>query len=99
MTFILFSLPLFFPECILCENGNFPGTHDFRLLMKKEKKLSSFEKILLGLDVPNTPKVTAPLRKGSLCPHCGEGLLDYNGMLQLECPSCGYVNGEGGGCT
>jgi len=67
--------------------------------MKKEKELSSFEKILLGLEPPKTLDVIAPLRKGVLCPQCGEGHLDYNGLLQLECPSCGFVNGEGGGCT
>lgn len=67
--------------------------------MKKEKKLSSFEKILLGLEVPDIPEVSEPLRKGSTCPQCGEGKLDYNGMLQLECPACGFINGEAGGCT
>ena len=67
--------------------------------MKKEKNLSSFEKILLGLEMPDIPKVDFPLRKGSPCPQCGEGILDYNGMIQLECPACGFVNGEGGGCT
>jgi len=44
------------------------------------------------------PKVE-PLRSGSACPQCGQGRLDYNGLLQLECPRCGYVNAEGGGCT
>ena len=67
--------------------------------MKKKKELSSFEKILLGLEAPEIPEVVAPLRKGSICPQCGEANLDYNGMLQLECPACGFVNGEGGGCT
>lgn len=67
--------------------------------MKKKKNLSSLEKILLGLDLPDIFKVDAPLRKGSLCPHCSEAYLDYNGLLQLECPACGFINGEGGGCT
>jgi len=67
--------------------------------MKKEENLSSFEKILLGLELPEIPEVVEPLRKGAICPQCGEGKLDYNGMLQLECPACGFVNGEGGGCT
>lgn len=67
--------------------------------MKKTKKLSSFEKLLLGLEAPEILEVSTPLRKGSICPQCGEGELDYNGLLQLECPSCGFVNGEGGGCT
>lgn len=67
--------------------------------MKKEKNLSSFEKLLLGLEVPELPQIDASLRKGSPCPQCGDGKLDYNGMVQLECSACGYVNGEAGGCT
>jgi rubredoxin len=62
--------------------------------------LSSLERLLLGIDTPHLEqKRYAPLRKGEICPMCGEGKLDYNGLLQLECPSCGYVSGEGGGCT
>ena len=67
--------------------------------MKKEKNLSSFEKLLLGLEEPEVIEVIDPLRKGSPCPQCGEGILDYNGLLQLECPACGFINGESGGCT
>jgi len=67
--------------------------------MKSKKNLSSFEKILLGLELPEFPEVTSPLRKGSTCPRCGKGILDYNGLIQLECPACGFVNGEAGGCT
>lgn len=38
-------------------------------------------------------------RCGELCPRCGLGVLDYNGLLDLECPVCGYSEGPGGGCT
>lgn len=65
----------------------------------KKKKISSFEKLLLGLEKPKLPQVEEPLRQGSLCPQCGLGRLDYNGLLQLECSACGFVNAEGGGCT
>ncbi|NWF63201.1 MAG: hypothetical protein HXY38_02745 [Chloroflexi bacterium] len=64
-----------------------------------KKNLSSFEKLLLGFEDPKLPAAAQPLRKGALCPQCGTGRLDYNGMLQLECPACGFVNGETGGCT
>lgn len=67
-------------------------------IMTEIQQLSSLEKLLLGIDQPSQAVVT-PLRKGELCPQCGEGALDYNGLLQLECPKCGYVTGEGGGCT
>ncbi len=67
--------------------------------MAEEKTLSSLEKLLLGIDPPDLPQTARPLRKGEICPQCGSGLLDYNGLLQLQCPACGFVNGEGGGCT
>ena len=67
--------------------------------MKKNNKISSFEKLLLGLVVAKTRIVKEPLRQGATCPQCGKGKLEYNGMLQLECPACGFSNGEAGGCT
>jgi uncharacterized protein (DUF983 family) len=35
----------------------------------------------------------------SLCPQCGDGKLDYNGLLDLECDHCGYSLTEGAGCS
>ena len=67
--------------------------------MKKEKELSSFEKLLLGIEIPVLPESLSPLRMDSLCPQCGVGKLAYNGLLHLECPHCGFINGEAGGCT
>ncbi|BAJ63238.1 hypothetical protein ANT_12040 [Anaerolinea thermophila UNI-1] len=32
---------------------------------------------------------------GSTCPKCHQGVLDYDGMLNLTCPVCGY---QEGGC-
>jgi uncharacterized protein (DUF983 family) len=37
------------------------------------------------------------LRPGMLCPRCGEGWIDYNGLLHLVCPVCGLT--EAGACT
>jgi len=67
--------------------------------MTSPQELSSLEKLLLGIDQPAIIQPVTPLRQGECCPSCGIGILDYNGLLQLECPSCGYVSGEGGGCT
>jgi hypothetical protein len=61
--------------------------------------LSSLEMLLLGLGQPRKVRGEEPLRKGAECPRCGQAQLDYNGILQLECPSCGFVSGDGGGCT
>lgn len=30
------------------------------------------------------------LRAGDLCPHCRNAHLDYDGLLNLVCPYCGY---------
>lgn len=32
---------------------------------------------------------------GALCPRCKQGILDYNGLLNLQCPVCGLENGYG----
>ena len=43
---------------------------------------------------PVPAKVTThEVRPGDLCPKCGEGRLDYNGLLNLACPKCGYALG------
>ena len=36
------------------------------------------------------------LRRGMVCPQCGLAKLDYDGMLNLSCPHCGFS--AGGGC-
>lgn len=49
--------------------------------------------------VDRKPIAKGPVRRGERCPQCLVGILDYNGMLDLECPACGYYEGIGGGCT
>jgi hypothetical protein len=36
---------------------------------------------------------TAHLRAGDQCPICQAEKLDYDGMLNLACPRCGYALG------
>jgi hypothetical protein len=36
---------------------------------------------------------THELRSGDLCPKCKRGVLDYDGLLNLSCPKCGYAVG------
>jgi hypothetical protein len=33
------------------------------------------------------------LRAGDLCPKCKTERLDYDGLLNLVCPKCGFVSG------
>ncbi|MCX6080725.1 MAG: hypothetical protein NTW32_14440 [Chloroflexi bacterium] len=47
----------------------------------------------------NTLPSQRPVRRGESCPRCGLGRLDYNGLIDLECPVCGYSEGSGAGCT
>jgi len=39
------------------------------------------------------------VRRGSLCPSCGKGKMDFNGLLDLECDQCGVALVEGAGCS
>ncbi len=39
---------------------------------------------------PKTERSSEARPKG-LCPRCGEGVLDYDGTLNLTCPVCGVV--------
>lgn len=48
---------------------------------------------------PPSPASKKGAKVGKPCPDCGIGILDYNGLLDLECPHCGFTEGPGGGCT
>ena len=63
-----------------------------------ESAVSSLE-LLLQEKLQPAEEARGPLRAGSICPACGKGKLEYNGLLALECPECGYTSNEGGGCT
>ena len=62
--------------------------------MDEKKSLSAFE--LYGLqDVTAEPAARPEVHAGDVCPHCGRGVLYYDGTLTLRCPNCGY---GAGGC-
>jgi uncharacterized protein (DUF983 family) len=39
----------------------------------------------------NVPKTA--LHAGDVCPKCSQGRLDYDGLLNLACPVCGFSIG------
>jgi len=43
-------------------------------------------------DNKQTKNVCFFIQQGAPCPKCGKGKLEYNGMLNLACPICGYEN-------
>ncbi|HEY9088062.1 MAG TPA: hypothetical protein VIO36_07830 [Anaerolineaceae bacterium] len=47
---------------------------------------------------PSTDTLPEPklaMQAGAICPACGKGILDYDGMLNLVCPICGFTQGGG----
>ena len=41
----------------------------------------------------NAYQEIAELHAGDTCPRCRKGILDYDGLLNLTCPQCGYSLG------
>ena len=37
--------------------------------------------------------VVQEIRCGDRCPMCHQGVMDYDGLLNLACPVCGYTLG------
>jgi len=44
---------------------------------------------------PDGSKADCGYYAGAVCPKCRQGILDYNGLLNLQCPVCGLENGYG----
>lgn len=66
--------------------------------VQPEREKSSLE-LLLQAKLKPAGETRVALRAGMICPACGLRRLEYNGLLALECPECGYASSEGGGCT
>lgn len=53
---------------------------------------SAFEMALnLELQVESPQKGAATPKAGDLCPKCQSAKIDYDSMLNLSCPDCGYT--------
>lgn len=49
-------------------------------------------------EVSEVPQLCSqPALPGNMCPRCGKGVLDYDGLLVLRCEYCGFS--ESGGFT
>lgn len=60
----------------------------------KSTTVDSEERVLFVEHGSSTPaKATHEVRAGDLCPQCQEEILDYDGLLNLTCPKCGYALG------
>ncbi len=70
----------------MTENGGAETPHFFSLEPAPVETEGSIHALVAGIN----------LRSGDLCPGCGAGRMDYDGMLNLTCPQCGFS--PGGGC-
>ena len=66
--------------------------------MEETKKKTLVEEnsapfVLTVADLPRSGSLGKALRLGDLCPKCHTGRLDYDGLLNLACPVCGYAIG------
>lgn len=46
--------------------------------------------LTLNLDLGGERSNYAEIRAGDVCPQCGQAEIDYDGMLNLVCPNCGF---------
>lgn len=51
----------------------------------QELNHAGFENLIISLQTGSIE-----LRPGDLCPRCWEERLDYDGLLNLGCPKCGF---------
>ncbi|HSO27617.1 MAG TPA: hypothetical protein VLS48_06075 [Anaerolineales bacterium] len=51
--------------------------------------------VSLQVELPPDPQEAEAreLRSGDLCPRCRAARMDYDGLLNLACPACGYARG------
>ena len=56
------------------------------------RQLSVFEmSVNLEFQMDSPQKGNAIPKAGNLCPQCQSAEIDYDGMLNLSCPDCGYT--------
>lgn len=58
-----------------------------------QKEKSAASPFILAEEAARFTRVVHEIRSGDRCPHCAQANLDYDGMLNLSCPACGYAVG------
>ena len=59
------------------------------------KKESKRELPAICLIPQNSSEKSPPIELNSICPSCEQGKMEYNGLLNLECPICHFEYGGG----
>jgi hypothetical protein len=62
-------------------------------IKQAEQPLDPITSLMLSLDKSFLKEQSHELRSGDLCPQCREGFLEYDGLLNLSCPTCGFAVG------
>ena len=60
---------------------------------KTSVEVNSAPFVVSMAEIPQSYRAEDVLHPGDLCPKCHTGKLDYDGLLNLACPSCGYAIG------
>ena len=60
---------------------------------REPKESETVHQVKTKLPVPAILDHPIYAQAGKLCPVCGEAELDYDGMLNLVCPKCGFYEG------
>jgi hypothetical protein len=68
---------------------------DYRMTGETKSTTVESDELVLFVDHADPVQIetTQEVRAGDLCPQCKEERLDYNGLLNLACPKCGYALG------
>jgi len=67
-----------------------PGMH-YQKPEPTPTRHSAFEMSLMGFQEETLPGTAAIPKAGELCPNCQSTPIDYDGLLNLSCPKCGYT--------
>lgn len=78
---------------MMCARGCFTASNWMSFLENNPHQPNLDLVLTLPADDPlsQADKVPKELRAGDLCPTCRAGRLDYDGLLNLSCPHCGYA--------